>query len=195
MKTNSIYKSPSNLPEGFYDLMVYIISSLILVLGYLYISNNMELINKLNNNSTWVFELLMMLFILGGLYTIGILITTFSKWIFFKPCELLLSNRLKNKKLDFTYWEKELIKIKSKSIHLNNEITKRYARFVMLRNLAFSSLVLSIIELQFGHYNFLFLIIFSISLIAYILRLIELIDEFDTIKDELEPSTNTISEK
>mgnify|MGYP001365211672 FL=1 len=65
----------------------------------------------------------------------------------------------------------------------------------MLRNLAFSSLVLSIIELQFGHYNFLFLIIFSISLIAYILRLIELIDEFDTIKDELEPSTNTISEK
>ncbi len=187
------------LPEAFYDIIAYIIPSVYLVVGIVFSlkwSYKETFLNKLILERDWVKDLFLGFFILGGLYIVGLTVTTMSFFIIFKPLYPLFGYRKyqsdsnsnitlndskkmipKNnysKKLQkaFDQFDKEYMEIKILHTEVSHEITKRYARWVSIRNIAFLSLVLAIINIFMkNNFNFiLFIVVFIITFIDSCVR-------------------------
>lgn len=148
MENKSIKEVAELIPEGFYDIFAYIIPSAVLVGSIDYLNSSINLINSLESiKSSWVFELLAILLIIGVLYCIGMVITTLSyctvqRLIYymiklFKVKSIKLENR---KGLDFG--DLTLDMRKNNPIQVP-EMIKRLARVNLSRNLFFVFLILT----------------------------------------------------
>ncbi|MCF8381962.1 MAG: hypothetical protein K9H49_20510 [Bacteroidales bacterium] len=173
------------LPEGFYDIIGYVISSVYLLIGYLYSIDKLEDFEFLKNGKSWVIDLLLVFIVIGGLYLIGTIITFFSSWVFLKTYKWALTRLNPNNKKLFGYWNKKSLVWRIKYSQLIPEMTKRYARLIMIRNIAFVSLILSIYDLSTVNYNYVFLIILVITLITYYFMEIEFGQNYKELKREL----------
>ena len=134
MKTKEVEKYFGFLPEAFYDILTFLIPSAYLVIGVTICfpmeNNDIWTLPILN---TWVWSLFGAFFVFGGLYTIGLVLTTFSYYVIFAPIMVMRGEKLKYK-LDKTYLK---TKVHKESISI--EFSKRYVRLLLLRNVSFSS--------------------------------------------------------
>jgi len=175
--SNNLEKSFNILPEAFYDVLAYIIPSAYLVVGILLGCDSLNKNKILNNASTtsWVIELFVGIIILGGLYCIGTIITSFSFYLIQKPIsKFLFAIKRKSRdergidKYTFDLFGDEIIKLRIQHPSISTEITKRYARLNLLRNIAFSSLFLLLLNLL----GIVGLINFSSKMIVWILLIL-----------------------
>ena len=80
MKANDI----SNIiPEGFYDLLSYVVPSAYLTCSLLYITDRIELVKDLLNKE-WSIVVIILFLALGGLFALGSVLTSFSLYIILK---------------------------------------------------------------------------------------------------------------
>lgn len=153
MENKSLKELTEIIPEGFYDLFVYIIPAVVLVAGVDYLIPSINLIDILTSLETsWVFDLLEILLIIGALYCIGMVITTLSYFTAHR----------------FIYYMIKLFKVKSINIknhrgldfgdltldlRVNNplqvlEMVKRLARVTLSRNLLLVFFILTIYSIN-----------------------------------------------
>lgn len=167
------------LPEGFYDAIAYIISSVYFLIGYLYSTDRLIGFKLPNLQTSWVIDLMLVFLIIGGLYVAGTIITTFSYWVIFKPYKWILIKINRSKyDVSFGYWGTKNLEWRIIFPGIIPELTKRYARLIMVRNVAFVSLIMTIYQFFLDNYNFIFLWIFIITLITFLIRAVWLEENY-----------------
>ena len=175
------------VPEGFYDIIGYVISAVYLIVGYLYATENLMDFKLPTLETSWVIDITLVFIIIGGLYVIGTIITTFSYWTLLKPYKWSLIKIKPSKYKDsFGYWGTKNLEWRIKYSSLIPEMTKRYARLIMTRNIAFVSLILLVLELFTDKYEFVFLIIFIISLLTFCIRAVWLEENYKALDKAIE---------
>ncbi|WP_203257967.1 hypothetical protein [Hyunsoonleella ulvae] len=171
------------IPEGFYDILGYIISAVYLVVGVL-LSNKYQLTDlKFSFGESWVFDLFIMLIFLGGLYAIGTVLTTFSYWTILKPLTFYIKKFKNNYENNFGLWGTKILRLRINNPNIVLEMTKRYARLIMIRNICFVSLILTFYSITAKNFTIVYLMIFIITLITFIIRAIWLEQNFIAIEE------------
>ena len=183
MTDQATEKALQILPDSYYDLLAYIVPSAYLILSYFYCFNfgNTNVALLFDMNGSWVFELFFGFVVLGGLYAFGIILTTISSRLIirptryaiekFSPGDLEKLNPSKNVNY-FDGMDSHSLKIKLLIPEISPEITKRYARLTMIRNISLSSIMLfalSCIALDLKNTVF-FLVASALSLFSYYMR-------------------------
>jgi len=184
--TTSFKDTHSFLPTGFYDLLAYIIPASFLLFGIAIIFPEVlavpSKLYKLSTNSL-VHDVFSSFLAFGFLYTIGSILTSFSYILF----QILITKIFDGVSLKCFGFERDfgnqllaVLPLEQKS----NEITKRYARLNLIRNVALSSLILMIVSFFSSEclITITFLIIFLISLVNTALRTIWLLQNIDKVK-------------
>ena len=112
----NIEKITSPLPEAFYDVLAYIVSSTFFFIGTIYsigfIDQNLTKITL--PQFSWVWDLLIGFIIFGSLYCIGLILTTYSYYVIQKPIKFIL---IKTSKLDKNVVQKKLYLIFLVQVH------------------------------------------------------------------------------
>lgn len=165
------------IPESFYDVLAYIVPG-----AYLFVDSNIvfnlisktEIYSFTSTNISWIIILFSSLIILGGLYYIGIILTTFSYYLIQVPCSILLEKRLNKNRSEFQFdlFEKVPLKLKNLSSPVGTELIKRYARLNLVRNICmvgFVSSILLIFKWDTNHF-IISTSVTIISLLSFLIR-------------------------
>lgn len=171
------------IPEGFYDILGYIISAIYLVTGILLSSKYPLTDLKFPFGVSWVFDLFIILIFLGGLYAVGTILTTFSYWIVLKPLTFFIKKFKKNYENNFGLWGTKILRLRISNPNIVMELTKRYARLIMIRNICFVSLILIFYSIIVNNFTVTYLIVFILTLITFIIRAIWLEQNFIAIQE------------
>ena len=134
----------ASLPEMFYDLLAYTTPSAIF-LSFLVLINEINItpiLKPLKELDSFIFETLVAFLMFGALYFIGQICTTVSYYWVANP-SIKLSKRLKNHSNANDIFISSVLKIKiTASPEVGAEIMKRYARWVLSRNMVIFSGIL-----------------------------------------------------
>ena len=162
MTTNELTKLGNLLPDAFYDIFAYLIPSGFLLIGIV-TSLPVDTISipsdSIFNSIVW--SLLLAFLCIGGLYTIGLILTNFSYYVILLPILTMLGIKIKSK------FDRSYLKAKASNAMICIELTKRYVRIILLRNIAFSSILLVIFYLIQGEWKYLFVVSF-IFLVTFV---------------------------
>lgn len=189
--SDSVTRVSSILPDAFYDIIAYVIPSTFLLCG-LYFSGVLNLSDQktiaLFDSTTWVFEIIIGLLLIGILYTIGVIIATLSFYFSRLPIKFLL---LLFKKPDDDFnrgFGGKILRLKKKDNRdLYLEMTKRYSRVMLLRSLflVFFILMLVTIFTRPWHEPVVYLGLCLVTLFSYYRRNIWLRNHFRIVDDLL----------
>jgi len=157
----------ATLPEMFYDLLAYTTPSAIF-LSFLAIINNVDIssiIRPLNELDSFIFETLSAFLIFGALYFIGQICTTVSYYIIANP-SIRISKKIDGHNNANDIFIKSVFKIKiSAPPDVGAKIMKRYARWVLSRNMVVFSGILFVNSIVKSNNSFILLtgLIFVLS--------------------------------
>lgn len=165
------------IPESFYDILVYIIPGAYLIIDIniiFEIFSSTEIVSFASKDISWIILLIISLMLFGGMYYIGIILTTFSYYIIQVPCSRILEKitSQNRSRFQFDLFEEVPLKLKDKSSPVGAELIKRYARLNLNRNICLVSIISTLLlicnpDLQ---HLIISLSIFIISSISFIVR-------------------------
>jgi len=168
----------SELPEGFYDGLAYIIPATYLLIGvellygFLFPWTHYYFSIK----PSWVIDLLLALGILGGLYLVGQILTVFSYYLILIPLHIIGF-------YEGETWYKKYRWIEVELSSVSLLVTKRYARWMSSLNMALSSMILIVLSLITEEYTYavVFLLMSVVFVFDLAVRYRWLQDYVDTI--------------
>jgi hypothetical protein len=189
MYKENIEKSLESLPEAFYDVLTYIIPSSYLAVCILlhFSAFNSDIANLVTITKSWVFELLLGFLILGGLYFIGALITSFSYYLIHIPIVWFLRRINKNENDFYLIFGTEIFKLRIEHPLLATDLTKRYARLNLTQNIVFSNFLLILLEVFSPHNSggiWLYYVVIIFSLISSFIRIRWLNENFEALQEK-----------